>query len=167
MRTRAHYATHDELPLQTSIATLFHCRIPLRANCNRMALLSHCTRNTNMVNVFAVHNEDSGIYLVYSTDTNMMNVFAAHNGGDGIYLYSSANTNMMNVSAALNQINAITMSFCLNTILYYSYTYAYHNGNGIYITTCRTTHVRYHNTRNTMHNYKKEYRHLYTELSTQ
>ena len=105
--------------------------------------------HTSMVNVSAAHNEGFGIWLDHSTNTSMMNVSAAHNEGDGIWLYYSTNTNMMNVSAAHNENNAIRMVSCINTSLYYSYTY--HNRDGIYIAECRTTHILYQNTENTMH----------------
>ena len=65
---------------------------------------------------------------------------------------------MMNVSAAHNQNNAIRMSSCINTSLYYSYTY--HNGDGIYITECRTTHILYLNTENTMYIIKSTDTHI-------
>ena len=58
----------------------------------------------------------------------------------------------MYVSAVHNQNNAIRMSSCINTSLYYSYTY--HNGDRIYIAECRTTHILYHNTENTMYTIK-------------
>ena len=111
-------------------------------------VLDHST-NTSMMNVSAVHNGDVGIWLSYSTDISMMNVSASHNEKDGIVLDHSNDTNMMNVSAAHNEINAIGMIDCINTSLYYSYTY--HNGDGIYITECRTTHILYHITENPMH----------------
>ena len=110
--------------------------------------LEHST-NTSMMNVSAAHNEVYGIVMFLSTHTSMMNVNAVHNGYDGIWLLYSTNTSMMNVSAAHNQNNAIRMSSCINTSLYYSYTY--HNGDGIYITESRTTHILYLNTENTMY----------------
>ena len=110
-------------------------------------ILNHPT-DTSMMNVSAAHNEGIGIWLYDSTDTSVMNVSAAHNRDDGILLHNSNNTSMMNVSAAHNQNNAITMIDCTNTRLYYSY--IYHNGNGIYIAECRTTHILYHITENTM-----------------
>ena len=114
--------------------------------------------DTSMINVSAAHNGWGGIRLVISTDiemdpleasnftvgveiyyksrsTSMMNVSAVHNG---IWLVSSTNTSMMNVSAAHNHYNAITISYCINTSLYYSYRLhcdiLYHNGDEIYIT---------------------------------
>ena len=126
--------------------------------------LEHST-NTSMMNVSAVHNEDFGICLYYFNDTSMMNVFAAHNGDVGIWLEHSTNTSMMNVSAVHNEgcgiclyystnasmmnVSAIRMFSCINTSLYYSYTY--HNGDGIYIIESRTTHILYLNTENTMY----------------
>ena len=132
-------------------------------------MLDHCT-DTSMMNVSAAHNGWEGIWLDHCTDTSMMNVSAAHNGWEGIELYdstdtsmmsvsaahngvgilldNSTHTSMMNVSAAHNQNNAITMIDCTNTSLYYSYTY--HNGDGISIAECRTTHILYHITENTM-----------------
>ena len=110
--------------------------------------LNYCT-DTSMINVSTAHNKDIGIYLDGSTDTRVMNVSAAHNGISGINLFDSTDTCMMNVSVVHNQYNAITMSNCTNTSLYYSYTY--HNGDGIYITGCTTTHILYHNIGNTMY----------------
>ena len=107
------------------------------------------SRSSSMMNVSAVHNEDVGIWLYHSTHTSMMNVSAAHNGNEGIVLYYSNDTSMMNVYAVHNENNAIRMVSCINTSLYYSYTY--HNRDGIYIAECRTTHILYHNTENTMH----------------
>ena len=94
-------------------------------------ILLYNSTNTSMMNISAVHNGGDGIRLDYSTDTSMINVSAAHNEGDGISLYHSTDTNMMNVSVH-NQNNAITISNCINTSLYYSYTY--HNGDRMYIT---------------------------------
>ena len=110
--------------------------------------LYYCN-DTSMMNVSAAHNGYNGIWFYHSTNTNMMNVSAAHNEGGGIRLHHSTDTSMMNVSAAHNQKIAIRMFSCINTSLYYSYTY--HNRDGIYITECRTTHILYHNTENTMY----------------
>ena len=112
-------------------------------------ILLYNSTDTSMMNVSALHNVCYGILLDNSTNTSMMNVFAAHNEDFGIWLEYSTDTRMMNVSAVHNQNNAITMVLCINTSLYYSYTY--HNRDGIYITECRTTHILYHNTGNTMH----------------
>ena len=105
--------------------------------------------HTSIMNVSAAQNGDFGIWLKTSIDTSMLNVSAVQNGDVGIRLGYSTNTSMMNVSAAHNQNNAIRMSSCINTRLYYSYTY--HNGDGIYISGSRKTHILYHNTENTMY----------------
>ena len=110
-----------------------------------------------MMNISAAHNRVYGIGLENSTHTNMMNVSAAHNGWNGIFLYYSNDTSMMNVSVH-NQNNAITMSSCINTSLYYSYTY--HNGDRMYITACRTTYILYHNTENTIYVIKSTDTHI-------
>ena len=115
---------------------------------NGVGILLDYSTNTSMMNVSAAHNGYCGIMLYDSTDTSMMNVSAAHNRDDGICLDHSTDTSMMNVSAAHNQNNAITMIDCTNTSLYYSY--IYHNGDGIYIAECRTTHILYHITEKTM-----------------
>ena len=70
-------------------------------------------------------------------------------GNFGIWLKNCTDTSMMNVSAAHNQNNAIRISSCINTSLYYSYTY--HNGDGIYISGSIKTHILYHNTENKMY----------------
>ena len=114
-----------------------------------VGVMLHMSRSTSMMNVSAAHNGWDGIWLDSSTNTSMMNVSAVQNGDVGIRLDYSTDTSMMNVSAAHNQNNAIRMSSCINTSLYYSYTY--HNGDGIYIAECRTTHILYHNTENTMY----------------
>ena len=128
------------------------------AHNDNIGILMDYSTDTSMMNVSAAHNRWYGIYLYYSTDTSMMNVSAVHNEGDGIYLLNSTDTNMMNVSAAHNQNNAIRISNCINTSLYYSYTY--HNGDGIYITECRTTYILYHNTENTMYVIKSTDTHI-------
>ena len=68
------------------------------------------SKNTTMMNVFAVHNEDGGIYLEYSTDTSVTNVSAAHNEYGGIYLTKSTDTRMTNVSAVDNGGDGIALS---------------------------------------------------------
>ena len=147
MNVAAAHNVFDGLWLQHSTNTSM-MNVSAAYNENVGILLDQST-DTSMMNVYAVHNEDGGILLFYSTDTSMMNVYAAHNGDVGIWLYYSNDTNMMNVSAVHNENNAIRMSSCINTSLYYSYTY--HNRDGIYITESRTTHILYLNTENTMY----------------
>ena len=119
------------------------------AHNGRVGIWLDYSTNTSIMNVSAAHNGRVGIWLYYSTNTSMMNVSAAHNGRVGILLDYCNDTTMMNVYAVHNENNAIRMFSCINTILYYSYTY--HNGDGIYIAECRTTHILYLNTENTMY----------------
>ena len=95
--------------------------------------------NVNMTNVSAAHNHCDGIDLKYCIATNMMNVSAVHNRVYGVHLFHSTDTSMLNISAAHNQKRGIHMFNCRNTNLHF--TYAYDNGEGMYISGCTTTHV--------------------------